>query len=42
MPNGYYPEDEVLLPSLMRTPTDRAGSEPTQSGSGGPYTLMVT
>jgi hypothetical protein len=39
--DGYYhPEDEVFLPWFMRTPAGSAGTEPTQSGNGGRYTLM--
>jgi hypothetical protein len=36
----YHPEDEVLLPWFMRLAPADAGSEPTQSKSGGRYTLM--
>jgi len=46
-PNGtqsadgaYHPEDEALFPWFLRLPPNAAGSEPTQSGSGGRYTLM--
>jgi hypothetical protein len=46
-PNGttsadgfYHPEDEVFLPWFMRTPAIQAGTEPTQSNTGGRYTLM--
>jgi hypothetical protein len=36
--DGYYhPEDEVFLPWFMRT---ASSAEPTQSGTGGRYTLM--
>jgi hypothetical protein len=39
--DGYYhPEDEVFLPWFMRTPAASAGSEPTQSHTGGRYSLM--
>ena len=40
MADGYYhPEDEVFLPWYMRTSPNTV-SEPTQSGSGGRYSLM--
>jgi hypothetical protein len=46
-PNGtqsadgfYHPEDEVLLPWFMRSPSNATGTEPNQSSSGGRYTLM--
>lgn len=39
--DGYYhPEDEALLPWFLRLPPNATGSEATQSGSGGRYTLM--
>ncbi|HEY6960920.1 MAG TPA: hypothetical protein VI408_03435 [Gaiellaceae bacterium] len=39
--DGYYhPEDEAFLPWFMRSPANATGSEPTQSGNGGRYTLM--
>ncbi|WP_323095806.1 hypothetical protein [Intrasporangium sp. YIM S08009] len=46
-PNGsqsadgaYHPEDEALFPWFLRLPPNATGSEPTQSGTGGRYTLM--
>jgi hypothetical protein len=46
-PNGtqsadgfYHPEDEVLLPWFMRSPSDATGTEANQSGNGGRYTFM--
>jgi hypothetical protein len=46
-PNGtqsadgfYHPEDEALFPWFLRLPSNATGSEPTQSGTGGRYTLM--
>lgn len=35
----YHPEDEVFLPWYMRTSPNTV-SEPTQSGTGGRYSLM--
>jgi hypothetical protein len=37
---AYHPEDEVFLPWFVRWPANSTGSEPTQSGTGGRYTLM--
>lgn len=37
---AWHPEDEVFLPWFMRTPANAAASEPTQSNTGGRYTLM--
>ena len=36
----FHVQDEALIPWFMRLPGDNTFSQPTQSGSGGRYTLM--
>lgn len=38
--SSYHPEDEALLPWFLRVAPTATGSEPTQTGTAGRYTLM--